>query len=236
MWLAEGLELGVAVVFSKKTTYELAEYMSGFTLREIDTECGVLDMVADESHDPKVSGARRTLALKYMHALDFKKPGDAREFIGLAENLLIFALKESYFAKTFPNWRRRDGFVYENGRISSVSNVTALANVQSIATRFVAIHMLEQVKRMNDSVESDPALAICSAKELVASCCKTILKECAKPLTGKEDMNDLLKMTRVELKLVPEDIDPTKREPGAGFGVVTNFVAARSRWTAWTSG
>jgi hypothetical protein len=66
--------------------------MSGFALGEIDTECRALDMVPDEYHDPKVSGARRTLALKYLHALDFKNPSDARKFIGLAENLLTSAL------------------------------------------------------------------------------------------------------------------------------------------------
>jgi Abortive infection C-terminus len=197
-------------VISKKTIHELVEHLSGFVIREIDAECAAVDMTRDDSYNPNVPGARRTRAWQYMHALDFKQARDVKRFLALAENLLT-ATPTSQFAKTFPTWLRRDGFAYENGHIVSTSNVTALSNVRSIATKFDAVHMLEQVKRMNEAVDSDPGLAIGSSKELIETCCKTILGERGHTLSGSENMNDLLKKTRAELKLVPEAVDPSRK-------------------------
>ena len=55
---------------------------------------------------------------------------------------------------------------------------------------------------MTAAVESDPALAIGSAKDLIETCCKTILAEGGKPAKGTEDVLELVKATRTELKLL----------------------------------
>ena len=61
------------------------------------------------------------------------------------------------------------------------------------------------------SVESDPSLAIGTAKELIETCCKTILAERGKPVTGTPDVSTLTKETLKELKLVPEGIPEAAR-------------------------
>jgi hypothetical protein len=72
-----------------------------------------------------------------------------------------------------------------------------------------ANHLAEQIRRLEASVESDPSLAIGTAKELIETCCKTILAERGKPVTGTPDVSTLTKETMKELKLVPEGIpDP----------------------------
>jgi hypothetical protein len=193
-------------LISKKTRYELAEYLSGFVLREIDHECEAVDIVPDRAHDPGCSGQRRTLARQYLHGLDYTKEADARKFLALCENMLNGADARSPFVEKFPKWLQRDGYVFENGRVVAVSHVTSLSRVHALAVEFDARHMQEQIARMSAAVDTDPALAIGSAKELLETCCKTILAERGKAVTGIEDLPALVKVVRAELRLVPEDV------------------------------
>lgn len=74
-----------------------------------------------------------------------------------------------------------------------------------------ANHLAEQIRRMKDSVETDPSLAIGTAKELIETCCKTILAERGKQLSGTPDIPTLTKATLKELKLVPEGVPEAAR-------------------------
>ncbi|HAO77573.1 MAG TPA: hypothetical protein DCQ92_01115, partial [Verrucomicrobia subdivision 3 bacterium] len=74
-----------------------------------------------------------------------------------------------------------------------------------------ANHLAEQIWRMEASVETDPPLAIGTAKELIETCCKTILAERGKPISGTPDMPTLTKATMKELKLVPDDVPDSAR-------------------------
>lgn len=76
---------------------------------------------------------------------------------------------------------------------------------------FDAKHLADQIRRMQLSVHSDPALAIGTAKELIETCCKTILAERGKSIPGKPDIPDLTKATLKELKLVPDGIEDSAR-------------------------
>jgi hypothetical protein len=74
-----------------------------------------------------------------------------------------------------------------------------------------ANHLAEQIRRMEASVETDPSLAIGTAKELIETCCKTILAERGKPVSGTPDVSTLTKETLKELKLVPEGVPDASR-------------------------
>ena len=74
-----------------------------------------------------------------------------------------------------------------------------------------ANYLAEQVRRLEASVESDPSLAIGTAKELIETCCRTILAERGKPVSGTPDVSTLTKETLRELKLVPEGIPDSAR-------------------------
>jgi hypothetical protein len=76
---------------------------------------------------------------------------------------------------------------------------------------FDAKHLAEQIHRIERSIDSDPALAIGSAKELIETCCKTILAERGKPVSGTPDIPTLTKHTLRELKLVPEGVHEATR-------------------------
>jgi hypothetical protein len=86
-----------------------------------------------------------------------------------------------------------------------------LDHLKGTAVAFDAKHLAEQIRRIEQSIQSDPALAIGTAKELIETCCKTILAERGKPVTGTPDIPALTKETLKELKLVPEGIPDAAR-------------------------
>jgi len=65
-----------------------------------------------------------------------------------------------------------------------------------------------QIARMDAAVSDDPELAIGTAKELVETCCRTILEERGKkmPENSKITVTDLVKATREALQLTPDNI------------------------------
>lgn len=78
---------------------------------------------------------------------------------------------------------------------------------RSAADSLDAGAIAKQIQRMEYAVEKDPELAIGSAKELVESCCKTILGKMGVEIGKSDDMNDLAKKLAKSLDLVPEGID-----------------------------
>ncbi len=74
-----------------------------------------------------------------------------------------------------------------------------------------ANHLAEQIRRMEASIATDPSLAIGTAKELIETCCKTILAERGKPVVGTPNVPTLTKQTLRELKLVPEGVPDASR-------------------------
>ena len=95
-----------------------------------------------------------------------------------------------------------------NGLLSGGPNLSPL---KEMAAQFDAKHLAQQVKRMEQSIEIDPDLAIGTAKELIETCCKTILTERGKPVTATPDVPNLTKATLKELKLVPDGIPQSAR-------------------------
>jgi hypothetical protein len=64
---------------------------------------------------------------------------------------------------------------------------------------------------MEGAVDTDPELAIGTAKEFVESICKTILDDRKVPHDKKDDLPALVKKTAKELQLTPSDIADTAK-------------------------
>lgn len=108
------------------------------------------------------------------------------------------------------------------------------ASLNSLKAKFSGAdtsYVMGQITRMESAVENDPGLAIGTAKELVETICKTILKERNIAITGKEDLPKLVKETAKELKLTPSDIpDDAKASESikrllSNLATITNGVA-----------
>jgi hypothetical protein len=67
-------------------------------------------------------------------------------------------------------------------------------------------YVTQQITRMEVAVKNDPSLAIGTAKELVETCCKTILGERGVAVPKRVDLAQLVKLTSRELELTPADI------------------------------
>jgi hypothetical protein len=65
---------------------------------------------------------------------------------------------------------------------------------------------MQQITRIEAAVIHDPALAIGTAKELIETCCKTILNEREVPFSRTADIPELVKLTARNLELTPDDI------------------------------
>ena len=90
-----------------------------------------------------------------------------------------------------------------NRLLAGATNLNGLAE---IAAQFDADYLLQQITRMEEAVESDPALAIGTAKELIETCCKTILEERGESFGKNPDMPELTKAVFRQLRLIPDDV------------------------------
>lgn len=119
--------------------------------------------------------------------------------------------------QSFNEFLRKDGYeIVERTRLSGrpvfaarIYTPTGKTSLQSIREAFDgtdASYVLQQITRMEAAINSDPDLAIGTAKELIETCCKTILKERGAEVTGNPDLSQLVKQTARVLALTPEDI------------------------------
>lgn len=82
----------------------------------------------------------------------------------------------------------------------------AVMRARSVADALDAAWMQKEIERLENAVDRDPALAIGTAKELVESCCKTVLTKRGVAYSSHADLPTLTKLVSKELRLVPEGI------------------------------
>jgi hypothetical protein len=82
----------------------------------------------------------------------------------------------------------------------------SVMRARSVADALDAAWMQKQIERLENAIDRDPALAIGTAKELVESCCKSVLTKREVPYSPSADLPALTKLVAKELGLVPEDI------------------------------
>jgi hypothetical protein len=200
-----------------KTREALQEYFVGTTLREIASAFDAADVDCALDYRPPVSGERRGLVQQYYRTLDFSNWRDVQKFLTVYEGVLNElenqpsthrwlgdgAAKE---LEKLIKWIRKDGFEYKNGRLSPIGRTPTTSMMREVAANLDAPYLAQQIERIEREMDADPRLAIGTAKELVESVCKMILTERGKPFDKSSDVMDLVKFTRIELKLVPDDI------------------------------
>jgi len=212
-------------LISIKTRQLFREYLVGTTLRFISDEFDAARVDCDSAYQPPVSGQRRSLVEQYYHSVNWTDWRDVKKVLQVfesvlhtAENVIQSAGADSEFSKRLKAdienmlyYLRKDGFQYVDGSIVTGAGMPSLDGIKETAAEFDAKHLAEQIRRIEQSIESDPALAIGTAKELIETCCKTILAERGKPVVGTPDMPTLTKVTLKELKLVPDGVPDSAR-------------------------
>lgn len=93
-----------------------------------------------------------------------------------------------------------------------LSGKVNLSSLKQVAEKLDLQAIDRQIKRMEKSIDEDPDLAIGTSKELIESCCKTILHEMNIPFDEKKlDVPQLSKLTLENLRLTPDTIDPNAK-------------------------
>ena len=95
--------------------------------------------------------------------------------------------------------------VYAAQQIMPATSVV-LDSAYSSSDVLSAQYVARQVTRMQSAIQSDPELAIGTAKEFVETICKTILEDLGEPFAKGATLLDLVKQVRAELELLPKNI------------------------------
>ena len=115
-------------LLSKRTRLEFRDFLSSWTLRQIEKEFDSAEIARDREFRPSVSGERRALVEQYYHSLDFSSPSDMRKLVAAYESILYKA--KDNIAKALNGaeiriqidalirYLKSDGFIFQEGKLS----------------------------------------------------------------------------------------------------------------------
>lgn len=174
----------------------------GYVLDFSDRTFGefMFESVGVDIHDPKFCAEGTSKAKKLRSFWKIEDDG----MVGRAVLALVRHAQQGSSARD-AEWLA----LAERGRAIAtrlVAGGPALDPLKEQAERFDAHELRMQIRRMEGSIESDPSLAIGTAKELIETTCRTILAERGKPVSGTPDVATLTKEALRELRLVPEGV------------------------------
>lgn len=117
----------------------------------------------------------------------------------------------------YNKYLKNDGFeIAERERISGkpvyasrnigVPSAPGVAAAKESLSGTDLVYVKQQIERMEAAIQMDPCLAIGTAKELLETCCKTILSEREVDAPASLTFPQLVKKTVKELQLAPDDI------------------------------
>lgn len=162
-------------------------------------------------------------------------------------NKLLLDLLE-YYELQYPNFEKeRDGIndVYSFGTPNDVlskyyakckeiaqrisSDQFSKYAEKSVKEAFSSEYINKQMSIMLDNQASNPTEAIGKAKELIESCCKTILEQKGIEINSKWDVGNLVDETMKLLEITPKHIPETAKEANAIKAILGNLKGIASQ-------
>lgn len=138
-------------------------------------------------------------------------------------------------AQLYNNFLINDGFqlveksrmsnkpVYIGRYVGTGTNPAVSAAKQTLGGSDLT-YVMQQITRMEAAVNEDPGLAIGTAKELIETCCKTILAERDVTVSKNSDISELVKQTAKVLKLTPDDIHDSAKAANTIRRLLSNLA------------
>mgnify|MGYP001279761768 CR=1 FL=1 len=149
-----------------------------------------------------------------------------REFWRLEDDATVAELLEAFIEHE--EEREQDAQVLAACKVIVARLRSGGAHVQTLKEQtsvFDAPYLARAIARLEKSIDTDPELAIGSAKELVETCCKTILSERGVAAPASDDLQKLAKATFACLDLLPDDVDKHRRGGDAIKQVLRSFAS-----------
>lgn len=211
---------------TKRTLIEFREWLVGWTLRTIS------DLF--EGHGFKQGfvppeelpgGQRRDLVECYYADIDLKDREQVLRLLAVFDDILFEVPEANEEGKRkLIRLVERDGFEYRDSRIvdPAANDLLDLAIPSTLDTSHLSVYL----DRINNSVESDPELAVGTTKELIEATLKSILRGLNESFDeSKEDIPVLLKRVQKALDLAPDDVDSARRGAETIKRVLSNLGA-----------
>lgn len=192
-------------LLSRRTRIALADYFSGHTLHEIDAFFEAEEFVPGPLPGP-VGGQRRTLVAAYYAAIDWTSRRDVVRFLRVVEEAMRAADLTVPFWQDVLRLLRQDGYVRRDERLVSV---VPNAELLELAARLPSLGRGDLpllMERIEAAVDTDPGLAVGTAKEMLETICKGVLEEHQVEFDAKAEVPALVKAACKQLALLPESI------------------------------
>jgi hypothetical protein len=218
----------------------MASGWDGLTVRQI------ADIWQDEGFAPDWTSVgdgeaqRRGTYLAYLNAVDWSDHGQVARAIRAFESTIRAVKVPPYSDDDRWLWSvrpllERDGYdLDDQGRITTRIPVALTPGALSNLSDATAIHAALQ--RIAGSVDTDPALAIGTSKELIESTAKVVLSECGEPWSDKDDIAALVRRAQAKLKLQPSNstvgpdgLDALRKVLGGLTGIAIGVTELRNR-------
>jgi len=150
-----------------------------------------------------------------------------RAFWSQAEDGMLGKVLEEMveLAAAIPNYSKDKPLIEECRLIAQrlQGNGVNLGHLKKTVEPFNSTYITKQIHRMEQAVDNDPDLAIGTAKELIETCCKSILEARGKAIQGTPDIPTLTKATFKELDLVPESVHEASRGKDTVKRILSNL-------------
>jgi hypothetical protein len=187
------------------------------------------------------AGERRSLVERYYAGVDWQSQADVEKVLRIFEEILRRVAPSEYEptpSTTFEKLNdalRRDGYAFEgtrrDGRLVSRAGID-LTRVTDASTLVDRSTLRDHIRRIEQSIEADPAQAIGSAKELVETAAKHVLQHYGDDPDAYDKFPRLVKAAVAKLDLSKDSIpDPQKGAQAlamltGGLGQISEATAA----------
>ena len=168
------------------------------------------------------TGERRSLVERYFAAVDWTSPQSVARVVRAFEEVLR-QIDEPVERQALLAPLVRDGFDYHQGRLRQRRS-TGLAGIASASNLIDAAVLHDHIERIESGLETDPAQAIGSAKELVESVAKLVLVVYGQDASGLDSVQQLVKAALKSLNPGLEEL-PRSREGSSAIRQVVSGLA-----------
>lgn len=186
-------------------------------------------------------GQRRNLIERYYSSIDWQSHADIQKVLRIFEDVIRRQASSEYDPTPSEAFRKlnaalqRDGYLFEgtreDGRLVSRSGIDLdrVADASSLVDRAT---LRDHVRRIEQSIDSDPAQAIGSAKELVETAAKHVLEHFGEDPDAYDKFPRLVKVAVAKLDLACDSISDPKKGAQAlamltgGLGQIAEATAA----------
>lgn len=146
-------------------------------------------------------------------------PDDVAEFLSQLVHLVVPDTNEAQqIVQDLNNFLRPDGWqlarsgqmsgqpIFKPTRVNQGASV-AIRSAHEVAAKVDSAYISHQVTRMEEAIESDPELAIGTAKEFIETVCKTILDGRGAEYERNDDVLVLVRKATKALRISRDDVD-----------------------------